>query len=57
MIRYRLCFLKPHKDVASSFLANELRLEFRIACDGLQQKFHHAEYSTCDLLISQSMSI
>ena len=31
----------------------DLRLDVRIACDGLQQKFQHAEYFTCHPLISQ----
>ena len=31
----------------------ELRLDVRIACDGLQQKFQHAEYFTSDPLISR----
>ena len=30
-------------------LAIDLRLDVRLACDGLQQKFQHAEYFTCDL--------
>ena len=35
--------LKPRTDVARNLLAIDLRLDFQIACDGLQQKFHHAE--------------
>ena len=34
-----------------------LRLDVRIACDGLQQKFQLAEYFTCNPLISQPMFI
>ena len=32
-----------------------LRLDFRMACDGLQQKFQHAEYVMCNPLISHSI--
>ena len=38
--------LKPCTDVASSLLAIDLRLNVRIAFDGLQQKFQHAKYFT-----------
>ena len=48
-----LSVLKPCTDVASNLLAIDLRLNVRIACDGLQQKFQHAEYFTCDPLITQ----
>ena len=44
-------------DVASNFLAIDLRLDVQIACEGLQHKFQHAEYFTCDSLISQSILI
>ena len=47
--------LKPCTDVASNLLAIGLQLDFRIAYDGLQQKFQHAEYFTCDPLIFQSI--
>ena len=35
---------KPCTDIASNLLAIELQLDVRIACNGLQQKFQHAEY-------------
>ena len=38
-------------DVASHLLTIELQLDVRITCDGLQQKFQHAEYFTCNPLI------
>ena len=44
-------------DFATNLLVTELRLDIRIACDGLQQKFQHAEYFTCDHLISQPIFI
>ena len=49
--------LKPCTDVASNLLAIDLRLDVRIACDGLQQKFQHAEYFICDQLITQPILI
>ena len=52
VIRVKLC-----TDVASHLLAIDLRLDVRTACDGLQQKFQHGEYFTCDPLISQSILI
>ena len=51
------CGHKPCIDVASNLLAIELQLDVRIACNGLQQKFQHAEYFTCDPLISQPIFI
>ena len=42
-----LSSIKPCTDLASNLLAIELRLDVQIACDGLQQKFQHAEYFTC----------
>ena len=42
-------------DVAGNLLAIGLRLDVRIACNGLQQKFQHAEYFTCDPLIFQQI--
>ena len=51
------CGHKPCTDVASNLLAIELQLDVRIACNGLQQKFPHAEYFTCDPLISQPIFI
>ena len=33
-------------DVANNLLAIDLRLDVQIACDGLQQRFQHAEYFT-----------
>ena len=47
--------LNPFTDVASNLLAIDLRLDIQIACDGLQQKFKHAEYFTGDPLIYQSI--
>ena len=44
-------------DIASNLLAIELQLDVRFACNGLQQKFQHAEYFTCDPLISQPIFI
>ena len=49
--------LKPCTDIASNLFAIDLRLNVQIACDGLQQKFQHAEYFTYDPLISQSILI
>ena len=46
----------PAQDVASNSLAIDLRLYVRNACNGLQQRFQHAEYFTCNPLISQSIS-
>ena len=51
------CGHKPCTDVTSNLLAIELQLDVRIACNGLQQKFQHAEYFTCDPLISQPIFI
>ena len=44
--------LKPCTHVASHLFAIHLRLDVRIACNGLQQKFQHAEYFTWHPLIS-----
>ena len=49
--------VKPRTDVASNLLAIDLRLDVRIACGGLQQKFQNAEYFTCDTLITQPILI
>ena len=35
-------YVKPCTDVACNLLAIDLRLNIRIACDGLQHKFQHA---------------
>ena len=43
--------LRTH--VARNLLAIQLRLDIRIAWDDFQQKFQHAEYFTCDPLITQ----
>ena len=51
------CGHKPWTDIASNLLAIELQLDVRIACNGLQQKFQHAEYFACDPLISQPIFI
>ena len=37
---------------ARNLPAIESQLDVRIACEGLQQKFQHAEHFTCDSLIS-----
>ena len=52
-----LDILKPFTDVASNLVVIDLRLDVRIACDDLQQKFQHAEYFTCDPSITQSILI
>ena len=49
--------VKPCTDVASISVAMGLPLDVRIACDGLQQKFQHAKYFTCDPLIFQPILI
>ena len=51
------CGHKPCTDVASSLLAIELQLDVRIACNGLQQKFQHAEYFACHPLIPHPIFI
>ena len=51
------CGHKPCTDIASNLLAIDLQLDVRIACNGLQQKFQHAEYFTCNPLISQPIFI
>ena len=55
--QWDFCRPKPCTDVASNLLAIDLRLNVRIAFDDLQQKFQHAEYFTCDPLISQAILI
>ena len=47
--------LKPCTDVASNLLVIDLQVDVRMACDGLQQKFQHAGFFTCEFLISQSI--
>ena len=49
--------LKPCTDVANNLLEIDLRLEVSITCDGLQQKFQHAEYLTCDPLMPELISM
>ena len=49
--------LKPCTGVASNLLAIGLRLDVPTACDGLQQKFQHAEYFSCDPLVFLSIFI
>ena len=46
---------KPSTDVASKLAAIDLRLDVRIGCDGLQQKFQHAEFVTCNPLIKAGL--
>ena len=47
LLRSNTCIIyllvKPCTDVASNLLAIDLRFNVQIACDGLQQKFQHAE--------------
>ena len=43
--------LKPRAHVSCNLLAIDLRLDVRNDCDGLEQKFQHAEYFTSDPLI------
>ena len=50
-------YVKPCTDVASKLPAIDLRLDVQIGCDGLLQKFQHAEYFTCDPLITQPILI
>ena len=50
---FKSCTLKPMTDIARDLLAIDLRLDVRNYCNGLQQKFQHAEYFTCDSLITQ----
>ena len=47
----QILYLKPCTDLVSNLLAIDWRL-VRIACDGLQQKFQHAEYFMYNPLIS-----
>ena len=54
---YRVLSVKPCTDVASNLLAIDLRLDVRIACNGLQLKVQHAEYFTCDPLVTQPILI
>ena len=49
--------VRPCTDVASNLLVIDFLLDVRIACDGLQHKFQHAEHFTCDPLISQPILI
>ena len=53
----KVALVKPYTDAASNLLAIDLQLDIQIACDSLQQKFQHAEYLTCDPLISQPIQI
>ena len=46
--RFKLC-----THVANNLLAIDLEFDVHMACNGLQQKFQHAEYFTCDPLIYQ----
>ena len=49
--------LKPLTDVACDLLAIDLRLDIPNDCEGLQQEFQHAEYFTCDPVITQPIFI
>ena len=52
------CCLKPCIEVASDLVEIGLPLDVRIACDGLQQKFQHAEYFTANIhLIFKQFSL
>ena len=45
------------KDVAGNLPAIDLQLDVQIACDGLQQKFQHAGYFTCNPWITRPIFI
>ena len=45
-VLHRQLSLKPLTDVTSNLLAIDFQLDIQIACNGLQQKFQHAEYFT-----------
>ena len=49
--------LKPLTEVARNLLVINLLLDVPIAPDGLQKKFQHAEYFTCNPLIPQRFFI
>ena len=49
----KVALVNPCTDIASNLLVIDLQLDVQIACNGLQQTFQHAEYCTCDPLISQ----
>ena len=48
--------IKPMADAASNLLAIDFRLDVRIACNDLQQKFKQTEYFTCNPLITRPIS-
>ena len=56
-VRMLCVCVKPWTDIASKLLAIYLRLDIGIACNGFQQKFQHAEYFTCNPLISLQICI
>ena len=48
-------WIRPCTDIASNLHVIDLKLNAQMACGGLQQKFQHAEYFTCNPFISQSI--
>ena len=52
-----IAYIKPHTHVARYYLVIDLRLDIKNDCDGFQQKFQHAEYFTCDPLITRPILI
>ena len=44
---------QPLTDIARNLLAIDFQLNVRNDCDGLKQKFQHAEYLTCDSFSTQ----
>ena len=57
MVITSFCALVVAISPAQTLQVTYLQLDVQIACDGLQQKFQHAEYFTCDPLISQPIFI
>ena len=49
--------IKARTHVACNLLAIDMQLEIRNGCDGLQHNFQHAEYFTCNPLITQPVFI
>ena len=57
MVITSFCALVVAISPAQTLQVTYLKLDVRIACNGLQQKFQHAEYFTCNPLISQPIFI
>ena len=51
--KHQLATVKPLTDFVCNLVGIDLGLDVRNDCDGLQQKFQHADYCTCDSLITQ----